>query len=156
LGGSQQDTIETQNATEKQGAQWKMGKNLLSKNSSSTWEPTKNHQKRKQNINSLLNAIAFPLFMAILVTVIKDGKEYTFYTVLMPLTFIGISLQVVIAIIIVCKRGLTYRPDEVNEDKKRHRLPTSTFNMWMQVLTVISLAINLAVHSFFTARVRKV
>ena len=154
--GGKQNTTETQSAEENLGVQGRMGAAApLDRRRSSTWGPTKNQQKRKKNINSLLNATALPLFMAILVTVVKDGEAYTFYTTLMPLTLIGITLQLAVAIILVCKKGLSYHPEEVNEEKKRNRIHASTFDMWMQILTVISLAINLAVNAFFTARVRK-
>jgi hypothetical protein len=118
-------------------------------------EIAKNQAKRKKNMNSLLNATAFPLFMAILVTVIKDGESFTFYTTLMPLTFVGLALQIVLAIAIVAKNGLSYHPEETDPTKMRKRLHRSTFDMWLQILTTVSLAINLAVHAFFTARVLK-
>ena len=120
-----------------------------------TPQEAKDQAKRTKNMNSLLNATAFPLFMAILVTVIKDGNSFTFYTTLMPLTFIGLCLQIVIAVAIVAKSGLSHHSEETDPMKKRRRLHQSTFDMWLQIITTISLAINLAVHAFFTARVLK-
>jgi hypothetical protein len=125
---------------------------------SSGWEPTKAQEKRKKQVNSLINATAFPLFMAIFVTIVKDGNSFTFFTTLLPLTLIAIVLQIIIAVAVVCKDSITHNDDDTHVDleaaakKKRRRFHRPTFNMIIQLLTVLSLTLNLAVNAFFTAR----
>lgn len=101
--------------------------------------------------------------MAVLVTVIKEGEKFSFYRTLMPLTLLGILIQVSIAIAVVCKHALSNKDDDerVARDgacatgKKSMKVKRSTFNICLQLLTLFSIFVNLAVNAFFTARVIK-
>ena len=99
--------------------------------------------------------------MAIFVTVVKNGNSFTFYETLLPLAITGMLLQLTIAVAVVCEDSVTHNQDNMAPDleaaaiKKGKRVHKSTFDIWIQILTVISLVNNLAVNAFFSARKMK-
>jgi hypothetical protein len=127
---------------------------------SSIWAPTPAQEKRKRNINSLINATSLPIFIAIFVAVVNKGDSFTFYETLLPLSTIGMLLQVAIALASVCKDYITYDQSmaldlEAAAIQKGKRVQKPTFEVWIRILTVLSLANSLTVSAFFSAQKMK-
>ena len=67
-------------------------------------------------------------------------------------------LQIVIAVAVVCKNAVTHDYDDVHPDpeadvrRKGKRIHRPKFDTCIQILTIGSLILNLAVNAFFTAR----
>jgi hypothetical protein len=94
------------------------------------------------------------------VAVVNKGDSFTFYETLLPLSTIGMLLQVAIALASVCKDYITYDQSmaldlEAAAIQKGKRVQKPTFEVWIRILTVLSLANSLTVSAFFSAQKMK-
>ena len=77
----------------------------------------------------------------------------------MPLLFLSLALQIAIAIAIVIRNGMVHIKHPLDVEAatmvKRRSIAKlkARFDLSLQIATTVSIALNMAVHAFFAARV---